>query len=177
MSLPPPDWSALWGDIVTHHPAIQWPLVDAGELKRLAKDWGRLGNELLSGDYKYGEAELLHAWTGEAGREYQRRMDEAKRNAREAGHMGLDMQSLVRMFHNTVGTSTNEIWDLMEKHEEFYLDLTWSLFAWFHPEEAGREAEKYRTKIAGEVSLILHTALSHYKSDVEWLDAQAASRG
>jgi hypothetical protein len=65
----------------------------------------------------------------------------------------------------------------MEKHEEFYLDLTWSLFAWFHPTEAGREAEKYRKRIAGEVSLILHTALSHYKSGVERLDARAASRG
>jgi len=176
MSLPPPDWSALWKDIVAHHPTIQWPQAQEATLEQLSRAWKRLGDELRSGDYTYAEGEIVHSWTGEAGQEYQRRLAEARKNSREAGDLGRDMSDLVRMFDNAVGTSKNQIWDLMEKHEEDYLDLTWSLWAWFHPAEAGQEAEKYRTKIAGEVSRILHTELANYRSGVEGLDARAASR-
>ncbi len=177
MSLLPPDWSELWGDVVTHHPMVRWPVANETDLEQLSDEWQRLGNDYSSGDHFYSHAELLHAWTGGAGQEYQRQVDEAHKNSHETGVMALDMSDLVRAFRFSVGRCKHEIWNLMEKHEDGYLDLTWSLFAWFHPTEAGREAEKYRAKVAGEVASVLRKHLANYKDSVEQLNVRIAGRG
>ncbi len=179
MSMPPPVWSSLWADIVTHHPTVQWPVANETDMELLAQDWERLGyNYLDAGEIRsIAERGIVDAWTGEAGQEYQRQVDEARKNSRETGYTGLDMRSLVGLFAESVRIGKRHITDLIEKHEEFYVDVTDSMWAWFHPAEAREEAERYRTHIANEVSAILDNELSYYKRQVEALDARSASGG
>jgi hypothetical protein len=179
MSMPPPVWSSLWADIVTHHPTIQWPVANETDMALLAQDWDRLGSNYLNAAEirSVAERDIVDAWTGEAGQEYQRQVDEARKNSRETGYTGLDMRELVQYFADSVRISKKRITELIDKHDEFYVDVTDSMWAWFHPAEAREEAERYRRSIANEVSEILHNEVSYYKSQVEALDARSASRG
>lgn len=153
MSKPPPVWSELWRDIVTYHPNVQWPVTNEVDMELVGKDWHEAGTAYLTAGEPQaaGDQELAAAWSGGAGEEYRKRVDAARGTARATGEEMQSLGQLATVFARRVLMAKEQITDLIEYHEEFYLELTQSLWAWFNKEQALKEAEGYRMEVAGEI--------------------------
>jgi hypothetical protein len=152
MSMPPPVWSELWRDIVAYHPHIQWPVTDEVKTELVGKDWNEAGAAYLTaGEPQAVDQELATAWPDGAGEEYRKRVDAARGTARATGEEMRSLGHLATVFAKRVLMAKEQITDMIEYHEEFYLELTQSLWAWFNKEQALKEAEGYRMEVAGEI--------------------------
>jgi len=149
VSSPPPVWSELWQDIVTHHPTIQWPVADEVELELIGKDWHELGTAFVTAGESQpaGDQAIAEAWQGRAGQGYRQQLTEARRSASADGEEMQTVGQLATVLAEEVMPAKEQITDLIRQHEEFYLDLTWWLKAWFGGSEAARGAEEYRADV------------------------------
>lgn len=174
MSKPPPVWSELWRDVITHDPTIQWPVTDEMEMELLGEDWLELGTAYVAASDPQGDrtepgatdADVTAAWSGGSGAAYGQRLGQA-RDAVSADGEGMQTTGqLAIVFAEEIRRTKDEIDRVIDHHEEFYLDLTQSLWAWFHPAESRREAEAYRVQVAGDLRTVIAERVNSLESRI-----------
>lgn len=157
MTQPAPAWSDLWRDVITYHPEVQWPVSDEVGLQLLGENWMELGSSYVTaGDsYLAGDEALDTAWPeGTGGDAYRKQVDTVRTTSVTDGEEMQTVGMLTTAFADDVREVKNAIDVLISQREEFYLELTQSLWAWFNGAEARRQAEQYRREAAYDIETI-----------------------